>query len=169
MKFLGLCVIALGILLGNPNTACADGGMPFPLGGKAPLPWSKMDGYWTDWNGQKYFYRIEVLEVYKDGSRTVSVALLNEATSTVLGSGLGFVRANSKDLWARVIGSEMDVKFRLQSFYPKNSTDLTKRALVASLQDMRADNTPIVKHMLVKVDSLEGRAVQVPALKKSKR
>lgn len=146
--------------LGNAQCiGTKDGGAPFPLGKKAPLPWDIMDGYWTDYTGQKFFYRIEVMEQFKDNSRTVSVSLMDETGTDIIGSGMGFVRSNSWDLWARVKGSEIDMKIRLQAFFPKNSTDMNSRALIATVKDMKASGpTCLVKHMLKKVDVLEDRS-----------
>ncbi len=163
MKLLGTILVALGMLLSHPGVGFAktfrDGEAPFPLGSKAPLPWNMMDGYWKDWKGEAYFYRIEVVEVYKDGSRTVSVALININTNEVLASGLGFVRANNQDLWAHVTGPSTNLKFRLQSYFEeKDSTDMTKRALVVSLKDMNAKpSTELIRHQLFKVNSLNDR------------
>lgn len=168
VKFILMSVLVLvgtGAFAATSGNSCVNplgGGMPFPLGQKAPLPWESIDGYWSEFDGLEYFYRIEVLEVYKDNSRTVSVSLMNESGFEVVATGLGFVRANAMDLWARVKGTNIDLKIRLQAFYPKDSLDMSRRALVASLKDMQTQNACMVRHMLRKVDTLEGRTVEMP-------
>jgi hypothetical protein len=134
----------------------SGGDSPFPLGGKAPIPWDKLEGYWTDHEGEQYFYRIEVLDIFKDGSRNVSVDVLDESMLEIIATGVGFVRSGSWDLWARAKGDGIDLKIRIQSFYPKGSTDLNKRVLRASVQDMKPEADKCLnRHLLRKIDELE--------------
>lgn len=161
-------VFVLALVVATPsilkaNTSCSgtqEIDPPFPLGARAPIPWNEIDGYWTDYVGTKYFYRIEVQDVFEDESRSIRVEVMDgESMSQIVGSGLGFVRANSWDLWARVKGLNFDAKIRILAFFPKGSSDLNRRVLIASFKDMR-DNAPkcLKRYVIRKVDVLESSA-----------
>lgn len=129
---------------------------PFPLGARAPIPWNEIEGYWADYDGTKYFYRIEVQDIFEDESRSVRVEVMDSDMSQIVGTGLGFVRANSWDLWARVKGLNFDAKIRILAFFPKGSSDPNRRILIASFRDLRT-NAPkcLQRHVIRKVDALE--------------
>lgn len=151
-----LAALPLTQVHGQSCVQINGGDNPLPLGGRAPIPWDKLDGYWSDHNIERYFYRIEVLSVFKDGSRTVSVDVLDDTMSHTIATGVGFVRAGSWDLWARAKGDGIDMKVRIQSFFLKGSTDLSKRVLRASVQDMSPDSDKCLnRHVLFKIDELE--------------
>lgn len=132
------------------------GDTPNPLGGRAPIPWERISGYWLDQDGNQFFYRMEIVEEFEDGSRNVVVEVLDEQMTEVLASGVGFVRAGSWDLWARVKGDELDLKIRIQAFFPKGSTNLNRRLLRASVKDMNPSKKACVnRHILRKVQGPE--------------
>lgn len=169
MRVINSIFLVLGLVLGGANSyaqncfTTKDIDTPFPLGAKAPIPWEEIDGYWNDYKGGKFQYRMEITDVLPDQSRYVKVDLLDETGAYIVATGVGFVRANSWDLWARIKGQEIDLKIRIQAFYEKNSTVPNRRMLVASIKDMAATNTPcLVRHALSKVDGLKNRTNPTP-------
>lgn len=158
-----LCLAFLSTALFVPMVhaqACAKiaggGDTPNPLGGRAPIPWERISGYWLDQDGNQFFYRMEIIEEFKDGSRNVVVEVLDEQMTEVFASGVGFVRAGSWDLWARVKGDDIDFKIRIQAFFPKGSSNLSRRILRASVKDMNpGSGNCLNRHILRKVPGPE--------------